>query len=505
MATKGYILMACILGLQFLQTAAGAQALINPTVGSEQVCESSQKTYTVNCDMVTISNSDKLFAIAWDDNNSQAYFKVYYQSEMLVSRTIALPQGATEPDIAIAHNMSATSDYLVAVAYKLGADVYLGVYSATGIADGLLNVTLSTAHKLNQEAAGNPHVDMLADNTNKLNGYPSLHKFGVTWDEFDPSVNNTSVHARVADIATPAAYTWNVYIPHALNPDVAAYVNTTTGKEYLCVLYTKPNSVTGTGSDLRVLETELDGSTNLYHFLEKGKDIASGRIECQAFHSSGTPAWAVAAATATVNGYAIKMYSDSKTAADISTPLGAYNNDRPAIAAGMGEGNSYYSTVFYPMYDSSLYMTSGAQWGNTWSNSYQEVNHTSMDIRSGTPAVAISSASNSGDGQLVAWFNGRDVVYKILNERAYVGSPTSVMNTGTMSKNVTLYPNPATDVLSVAGSTASSYTVTDVAGRKMLSGELNGANASISISTLSPGMYLLQLADGNMPLRFVKQ
>ncbi|WP_276132299.1 T9SS type A sorting domain-containing protein [Polluticoccus soli] len=503
MRFKGYISTICLFALNSLLPAAFAQAVVNPLPGADVVCQPAQQSNTVNCDMVELTNSEKLFAITWDDNN-QSFIKVFLRGEVSQTQLITLPAGANAADIAIANDLNNTGDLKLAVTYQAGSDVYLSLYNISGTST-VLSTSLSGTYKLNTESARNAHIDMLADNTAKINSKPSLHKFGVSWEEFDPTTNAMSVQARAADVASPTAYSWTVYVPQAEKSDIATYVNAATNKEYLCVLYVKPNSVTNTGSDLRMLETELDGSLNQYHFLEKGKDFSSARIECQALYNGVGSKWAAVAAVGTITPgmYAATIYNDSKTGADISTPLGNYNNDKPAIAAGSGKTSDQYAAVFFPMYQGSLYMTSAGQWNNSWNANYYKVNQSTMDITSGAPAVAVSSCSNDGNGQLIAWFNGSDIVYKIINDAIQSADPTVIKTTAVIN-GLTVYPNPATDVLQIAGSKAAAYTVADITGRSVLVGSFDGSAMTVDIHSLTAGSYILHLQD-KQAVRFVKQ
>lgn len=66
---------------------------------------------------------------------------------------------------------------------------------------------------------------------------------------------------------------------------------------------------------------------------------------------------------------------------------------------------------------------------------------------------------------------------------------------------ISIYPNPVTDIIRVAGGeTDSSYCVSNIAGAIMKSGELNG---EINVSDLSNGIYFLQI-DGQV-LKFIKK
>lgn len=75
--------------------------------------------------------------------------------------------------------------------------------------------------------------------------------------------------------------------------------------------------------------------------------------------------------------------------------------------------------------------------------------------------------------------------------------PSTVNNTGRVN-HIQLYPNPAQNTIqvSVVGITAGNLMIKDVTGRTLVGREA-GANSSIDISHLSPGVYYLILNDGN--------
>lgn len=65
---------------------------------------------------------------------------------------------------------------------------------------------------------------------------------------------------------------------------------------------------------------------------------------------------------------------------------------------------------------------------------------------------------------------------------------------------ISIYPNPATDLITVvsnANLSGSSYTITDLLGKSVLSGKLVPESSKISISSLPVGMYLLKIGEQN--------
>ncbi|WP_160139370.1 BspA family leucine-rich repeat surface protein [Chryseobacterium sp. c4a] len=70
---------------------------------------------------------------------------------------------------------------------------------------------------------------------------------------------------------------------------------------------------------------------------------------------------------------------------------------------------------------------------------------------------------------------------------------------------ISIYPNPATDIIYIKNTTADHYTILDPAGRVVLKGSL--ANEKISIQTLAPGNYFLQLhlKENTQNFKFIKK
>ncbi len=64
--------------------------------------------------------------------------------------------------------------------------------------------------------------------------------------------------------------------------------------------------------------------------------------------------------------------------------------------------------------------------------------------------------------------------------------------------NVTLYPNPAVDVLHITAKTPfvnQTYTLTNLAGQTILKAIANGNNLDINIATIANGAYVLQIGN----------
>jgi hypothetical protein len=68
-----------------------------------------------------------------------------------------------------------------------------------------------------------------------------------------------------------------------------------------------------------------------------------------------------------------------------------------------------------------------------------------------------------------------------------------------MNNLFNVYPNPATDMINVSFNEVVNGTVSiiNIAGKEVLSATVNGAQTSISTTTLSSGVYYVQVNNGN--------
>jgi transforming growth factor-beta-induced protein len=74
-----------------------------------------------------------------------------------------------------------------------------------------------------------------------------------------------------------------------------------------------------------------------------------------------------------------------------------------------------------------------------------------------------------------------------------------------MNEVIALYPNPATEFLKIDGSSYNTYAIVDLAGKTVKSA--NVENQIVDLSGVNPGIYTIQLMDGNgvKTARFMKQ
>jgi hypothetical protein len=120
-----------------------------------------------------------------------------------------------------------------------------------------------------------------------------------------------------------------------------------------------------------------------------------------------------------------------------------------------------------------------------------EVNIVGTDVFINDAQVTLPD--NSAQNGVVHAING-----VLLPEGVSINEITSI-------ENLNVYPNPATDVVSISYSTVGnenvSYRMTDLSGKSVIVRDLGVRNGSqienIDLSNLVSGMYILEIAAGN--------
>ena len=90
-----------------------------------------------------------------------------------------------------------------------------------------------------------------------------------------------------------------------------------------------------------------------------------------------------------------------------------------------------------------------------------------------------------------------------------IGFPTGVTTPAALATKAKVYPNPAKNELNIKGlQDGTTYRLLNVEGTQMKTGTFAGKEGSISITTLAPGIYMLELTstDGTRQMiRVVKE
>ncbi len=183
-------------------------------------------------------------------------------------------------------------------------------------------------------------------------------------------------------------------------------------------------------------------------------------------------------------------------------------NPMPTVAFG-GNGSTEYQVAHHntnPFFVEDVYMEP-IDWTNSSAvpggNTYHVPLGTLPAAPSGPTQVAISTPCNDIASQtLVSWTyinfgTGLSDVYYKLTGYPYAFKQPRANSTATVaggSNGWQLYPNPAMQTVMVDNLlSAERYQVTDMPGRVVLQGTLQGGQQALDIARLSPGSYIMTL------------
>ncbi|RYD57567.1 MAG: T9SS type A sorting domain-containing protein [Sphingobacteriales bacterium] len=106
---------------------------------------------------------------------------------------------------------------------------------------------------------------------------------------------------------------------------------------------------------------------------------------------------------------------------------------------------------------------------------------------------------------LAVWYDGSVIRYKLITNKVGFkgeGNETDELQRGPFPDRsiadaagalaIAVYPNPARDMITIAGAAEGIYSIADVQGRVLLSGSVTAS--PIDIRSLANGLYLVQVA-----------
>jgi len=509
----------------------------------------------INCDMLQRSGEDVLKAITWDNGTrpplppggtlscanaapgiNQAY--VYIEDWVGNQLTFALQSRSKQPDIVLADDMQNPGvDYYIGVVYVMGPNsfttfwpnpytqfnqtVWLDVYHLTNAGTATMAATLYSSTQVKAFNSsfgdidlvahqGHPHIDMWSDMANTINGLPSMHRFAMSWTQYDPSGILSNVYYIHDDITTLTPFSSISNLPfRATMADVACHTSTDneaiiniatsddTGKH---LFYTSINTTLGIVSTPLLLDTFPSLFPRIEAMSQAQLGLATWQVVAQIRDTLTNVKWQVF-------GYNDLNIGNPTYLSDIAV-LG-YNTDfkAAAVAAGVGNisgdiGNTQYTTGFYDwysqqnIYSRAIDLNSGLPFDPDF---YQVNNKPLINVTWDLPHVyAVSNCSNSGYGLLSAYTSNKldgffgGVIYKY-SGNMFQYKPTSV-NPKTTKMQWVIYPNPSNNHVSITGlKTTAKYTVHNSQGTKLQSGTTAG---SINIAKLPTGLYTIRLQEG---------
>lgn len=243
--------------------------------------------------------------------------------------------------------------------------------------------------------------------------------------------------------------------------------------------------------------------------------LSSPRIEAFGLSDpSGNSAdWAMVADIGTMHD-SIMLYTNLTPGGQKANPTMGRHQEYPTIAAGIGPmvgsrawaaGNNQYSFAWGNVLVSN-------PWGGNYFSNYLDnagvlVNPMICEYVNNNPGplampsdpgdqISMSNSCNSGLGMVTAWTDGRDIMYKIVEDGNYQFGPQKKEQTGTISLTATVYPNPASDHFIVQyAQQGTSLQVVNNLGQVVLRETIQSDKTRVDISSLTPGIYNIEFTD----------
>ncbi len=536
-----------------------AQVLVPPTLTETPVAPLTVYNCfepIINCDMLHRGGDDVLKAITWDNGtrpslsgispscanaapgNNQAY--VFVEDWVGNQLTFALQPHSKQPDIVLADDMQNPGvDYFIGVVYVVGPntfstfspytqffqDVYFDVYRLTNAGTAGMAVTLYHSTQISPSVGfnidlvahqGHPHIDMWSDAASPINGLPSMHRYALSWTQ---TLTDTLVYYYYDDIATiPPSIPTAFSLPRRATMSDLACHTTPDGDEIInfASSFNRPNSLVYTcvNTSAGIVSTPLLLDTNIAVF---------PRIEAMSQSQPGLATWQVVAPiqNAFFNPlWQVFSYNDLNIGMpewlSDSNVLGMNTDYKAAaVAAGVGMsisvdvGNTQYTTGFYDWFTKQNIYSRAIDVNSGWTidpNFYQVNNKPLINVTWDLPHIyAVSNSSNSGYGLLSAYTADNStggVKYKY-SGNVFQYKTASINPTATKLQWI-LYPNPATNQLTITGlKEHASYTIYNMVGSVLQEGNTLG---NVNLSSLPSGSYSITLKAGSRieTKRFVK-
>ncbi len=526
------LLCACFAGKAYAQPT-----LVVPSSTPTVWVNSSTTITSVNTSLLSTFTVGGIYGVAyWDGSTANLKVNDQYGNSFAALSTGSTANGA--PDIAIADNTYGADYYTVAAAYPTSSGIEVDLYRLYDPGAGASLVSSPTA---TFTCSGNPqtvHIDMIADFGNlSITGYPYCEYAVVTWND----ATTGDIYAAELDLsATSSGSITPTVVASGLAPDVAGIKRNIGIPVHDMALLTYTNA-SGTGVYYREWDITAN-SLSTPVALETGTTaITVPRIDAIDDYNTNDPT-----VIGTTNAYykvVAQVYNSSTSLYEVHTydnllgagtnwasssvvsslppgyPSGPYNHYAPTVAMGgppvggspttacdgthykvahfTDDGSSHDILFMEPIdYTSSSALASP--------NDFYWVSQYTPTSTATNYANAITQSCNeTALNGLVGWVyprhtGGTTIYYKFaFYPYSFRPAPSSVGNLA--AQKIQVYPNPATNELRVvAGSEATAYSITDMAGRLLASGAMQQPATNINVAALEAGTYALQLyKDGN--------
>lgn len=466
---------------------------------------------------------------------------------------------ATGATPSICTTCSSSNDFIMAAAFiNNSGDVEVDFYDINDNGSGISISSFSSASITISPGSYMPqtvHIDAIYDA-----GSGTINNYVVVWDDFT-SMSNPVIWAAYGDlnantISTPVQITptsspllrygsapdvagiqRRIRIAPLLTDDVAlfTYVNATNGD----LTYREYDFTTSTFSAVTVLDAPGSSTSFSVPRIDAIDDYNYNGNPSNANYEVAAMVTSTGAVGKQINTYnntysgpfGCSLADDITGVAAYSTYVaGTYENFAPTVAVG-DDGtstNSYNyailhyldvtSTTTYP--DSNMlfmeplpFAASTTYFNNQvyWVDSTPGGSLYAIPAQGCSYSNAVAGAPDDPTQPLTyawAYYNGSnyEVDYKQTTFVQSGGNPAFRQTPAHVNKNNQnswqLYPNPATDLLTVSNGTGGcaviAYIIMDVTGRSVQNGSMANGNMNIiDVSNLLPGTYLLKMYSGN--------
>jgi hypothetical protein len=475
--------------------------------------------YTLNADMLEVP-SGHLTAVVCDlYGTAEVSIKIKDESSGNTASTTIAAKVESKPDVVLASIPGNTSDYFLGVVYEdMSGFVVFRTYKITNVGLSTMAITYQTSATLSGTTVGFPHIDMLPDYDNLINGLPSLHRFAITYSDVG------GIKEEHGDISAPTVFSAVTSIPgsssYGFGGDIALSFDPVSKKVHEYITYSNNASLMLTelvtsyaagpyaSPSVAGATTLIAGPINTMVPLPRIEAIGTNAI------GSGLVPWVVAVSV----GGEVWEYTPM-THFDCS--VGINTTDRnicQAVTAGPGlpSGNlcnSNYNIGWHNKTYGYLTQVIDATTGliSTTYPNYYIANTPAVIFPSGDSKIpiAVTSCSNSGNYLFTGfWDGGSNIKYHLkAGIASYKPGGTTGVNVVDVTNQIKVYPNPVADKMVISGLKIGTFNIINVAGQVIKTGVINQDNYGLDLSALRNGNYVLSLQsiDGYKNFKFIKQ
>lgn len=430
------------------------------------------------------------------------------------------------PDVAIGNDPNGgADDYIVLVAYPTSSGVVVDYFL---LYDNGATITLGTSPICSLTMNGAPntvHIDIIADFSATIGGFPICEWAAVTWD------NSGTVYVAEVDLSiTSSGSLTPVSIGAGSEPDVAGIYRTVSSTDRMAlVTYTNASSVSYREYNFNT--TTLSGVTTL-DAGGSGITFAKPRIDAIDDYNINTTGsqsnYKVVVETYTGSNYEIRTYDDNGASGWVSSavitlpavpygyPGGPYDHFSPTVAFGGPNGGPSYDGTQYMIShftddgsEAVVFMepvdfTAPTSLVNPPDNYYwvsQPPGGSTVSTSGNYANSVVAPCNNMCSVGFVAWAypngsGGSDIFYKF-TPYPYSFKPGTNSIATEEPKVLHVYPNPTDGKLTIGNAGRKTkfekYEITDLVGRTVQQGNLKGGSTGTDIYALTAGTYIIKV------------